>query len=98
MVLRWRASRAEAPLSINNGEFQSNDVVETFGKAFKVCGAFTGRCSRRYFANSGKNNFQIEKEHFVEKVKHTNPRVPSFQMSATITSISSEVAKGQTGR
>ena len=32
-----------------NGEFQSNGVVGTFEKAFKVCGAFTGRCSRRYF-------------------------------------------------
>ena len=66
----------EDSVSIKNGEFQSNDVVGTFGKAFKVCGAFTGRCSRRYFANSRKNNFQIEKEHFVDK--HTNPWVPSF--------------------
>lgn len=63
----------EDSVSINNGEFQSNGVVGTFGKAVKVSGAFTGRCSRRYLANSRKNNFQIEKEHFVDKLKHTNP-------------------------
>ena len=68
----------EDSVSINNGEFQSNDVVRTFGKAFKVCGAFTGRCSRRYFANSRKNNFQIEKKFFVDKLKRTNPWFPSF--------------------
>ena len=61
-----------------NGKFQSDDVVGTFGKAFKVYGAFTGRCSGRYFANSRKNNFQIENEYFVDKLKHTNPWVPSF--------------------
>ena len=66
----------EDSISINNGEFQSNDVMGTFGKAF--CGAFTGRCSQQYFANSRKNNFQIEKEYFVDKLIHTNPRVPSL--------------------
>ena len=35
-----------------------------------------------YFANSRKNNLQLKKEYFVNKLKHPNPWVPSFQMSA----------------
>ena len=62
----------EDSVSINNGEFQSNDVVGTFGKAFKVCGAFTGRCSRRYFA---KSNFQIKKKFFCRQTETHKPLI-----------------------
>ena len=74
----WELEKHRGIPQRSRWRFCINKAVGTFGKAFKVYGAFTGRCSGRYFGNSRKNNFQIENEYFVDKLKHTNPCVPSF--------------------
>ena len=59
----------EDSVSINNGEFQSNDVVGTFGKAFKSrVDAVDG-----ILQTQERTIFKSKRNFFVDKLKHTNP-------------------------